>query len=75
LAKHPAKLRFQTVNLFQTVTRLLEERGLLDKAIAMQQAKGDEALLKAIGPVLKEDKLASLSGQVKWKLMIWIWCY
>jgi hypothetical protein len=59
LAKHPAKLRFQTVNLFETVTRLLEERGLLDKAIAMQQTKGDEALLKAIGPVLKEDKLAA----------------
>lgn len=59
LAKHPGKLRFQTVNLFETVIRLLEERGLLDKAIAMQQAKGDEALLKAIGPVLKEDKLAA----------------
>ena len=40
LSKHPAKLRFQTVNLFETVTRLLEERGLLNKAIAMQQTKG-----------------------------------
>ena len=38
---------------------LLEERGLLDKALALQQAKGNDALLKAVGPVLKEDKLAS----------------
>lgn len=59
LAKHPAKLRFKIVNLFQTVIQLLEDRGLLEKAIAMQQAKGDEALMKAIGPVLKEDKLAT----------------
>ena len=59
LAKHPAKLRFKIVNLFQTVIQLLQDRGLLEKAIAMQQAKGDEALMKAIGPVLKEDKLAS----------------
>jgi len=59
LGKHPAKLRFQTVNLFRMIVRLLEERGLLDKAIAMQQSRGDEALLKAVGPVLKEDKLAA----------------
>ena len=59
LHKHPGKLRFRTVNLFQIVINLLEERGLLDKALALQQAKGNDALLKAVGPVLKEDKLAS----------------
>lgn len=59
LHKHPGKLRFRTVNLFQVVIKLLEERGLLDKALSLQQAKGNDALLKAVGPVLKEDKLAS----------------
>lgn len=46
------------LNLFDLITTQLEERGLLDKVFDMQQSKGDEALLAALRPVLKEDKLA-----------------
>jgi hypothetical protein len=46
------------INLFDLVIQLLEERKLLDKAIEMQRTKGDEAVMAALRPVLKEDKLA-----------------
>ncbi len=58
LRKPPALIRFKTVNLFQAVIDLLKDRGLLDRAIELQRQKGDDALLKAVMPVLKEDKLA-----------------
>jgi hypothetical protein len=46
------------INLFDLVIQLLQERQLLDKAIDMQRTKGDEAVMAALRPVLKEDKLA-----------------
>jgi hypothetical protein len=58
LAKHQPPIQAVTVNLFELVIGVLEERKLLDKAIAMQQQKGDAAILAALRPVLKEDKLA-----------------
>ena len=58
LAKRQPPLRFASINLFEIVTGLLQERGLLDKAIAMQKDKGDEAALNALRSVLKEDKIA-----------------
>lgn len=58
LAKSQPPLRVAHINLFELVTALLEERKLLDKVFQMQQAKGDEAVLAALRPVLKEDKLA-----------------
>jgi hypothetical protein len=58
LAKHQPPIHTVTINLFDLVVGLLEERKLLDKAIAMQREKGDEAVLAALRPVLKEDKLA-----------------
>lgn len=48
----------RSVNLFQLVKEILVERNLLEKAIQMQQAKGDESTLAALRSVLKEDKLA-----------------
>ena len=55
-----AKARIKTVdiNLFQLIIDVLDERKLLDRAIAMQESKGDAAALAALRPVLKEDKLA-----------------
>ena len=47
-----------TIDLLQLVTELLEERNLLDKAMVMQQMKGDESTLAALRSVLKEDKIA-----------------
>lgn len=59
LRKQKPDLKFVTVDLFECVISLLEERGLLDKAFEMQLKKGDEALLTTLRSVLKEDRLAA----------------
>ena len=58
LNKSQPPIRAGIINLFDLVIQLLQERQLLDKAIEMQQTKGDEAVMAALRPVLKEDKLA-----------------
>jgi hypothetical protein len=58
LNKSQPPIRAGAINLFDLVIQLLQERQLLDKAIGMQQKKGDEAVMAALRPVLKEDKLA-----------------
>ena len=58
LGKQLPAIRCAVVNLLALVTDLLEERNLLDKAIAMQHDKGDDSALVALRSVLKEDKLA-----------------
>jgi len=58
LNKSQPPIRAGAINLFDLVIQLLQERQLLDKAIDMQQTKGDEAVMAALRPVLKEDKLA-----------------
>ena len=58
LERHQPPLRFATVNLFQLVIGLLEDRKLLDKAIEMQQTDGDAKVLESLRRVLKEDRLA-----------------
>lgn len=59
LRKQKPDLRFATIDLFESVMGLLEERGLLEKAFDMQKKKGDEALLASLRSVLKEDRLAA----------------
>jgi hypothetical protein len=59
LRKQKPELRFATIDLFECVVSLLEERGLLDKAFDMQLKKGDEALLASLRSMLKEDRLAA----------------
>ena len=58
LNKSQPPIRAEAINLFELVIQLLEERKLLDKAIEMQRTKGDGAIMAALRPVLKEDKLA-----------------
>lgn len=58
LGKQDPPITAATVDLLKLVTDLLEERKLLDKAIEMQQVKGDDGALAALRSVLKEDKLA-----------------
>ena len=60
LAKQVPPVRAAKVDLLQLVTDVLEERKLLDKAIEMQQAKGDDSTLAALRSVLKEDKIAQV---------------
>jgi hypothetical protein len=58
LGKQVPSIKVATVDLFRLVTDLLQERNLLDKAMAMQLSKGNDSTLAALRPVLKEDKLA-----------------
>ncbi len=58
LHKQVPSVRAVTVNLLTLVSDLLQERNLLEKAMEMQQSKGDESTLAALRSVLKEDKLA-----------------
>lgn len=58
LAKHPRPIQFKTVNLFELGIQLLDDRKLLDKVIAMQRDKGNDAALPGLRSVLKEDKVA-----------------
>ena len=53
-----ASIQAAEINLFQLIVGLLEERKLLDRAIEMQQSKGDDAAMAPLRSVLKEDKLA-----------------
>ena len=59
LPKRKLGIRFKVIDLFEFVIALLEERNLLEKAFAKQVSEGDEAVLKSLRPVLKEDKLAA----------------
>lgn len=58
LTKHMPALRAKNIDLLQLVKGLLEERKLLDKAMAMQLSQGDDSALAALRSVLKEDKIA-----------------
>lgn len=58
LSKQVPSVRAGTVNLLTLVSELLEGRNLLEKAMEMQQSKGDHSTLTALRSVLKEDKLA-----------------
>ena len=55
--KH-SQLKVVNINLLQAVVDYLAERNFIDKAIQMQKAKGDEALLKTLKGPLHMDKFA-----------------
>lgn len=57
-------LRVKHVNLFDLVTDYLRSRNLLDKAMRMQQDKGDEALRKALAGPLHESNISKVFGEV-----------
>lgn len=57
-SKRKPELRIAHVNLFQLLVDYLKERGLLEKALAMQKDKGDEAMFKALKGPLHEEKIA-----------------
>ncbi len=63
-SKRKPELRIAHVNLFQVMIDYLKERGLLDKALAMQKAKGDEAMFKALKGPLHEEKIAKVFASV-----------
>jgi len=53
-------LRVAHVNLFDLIVGHLQERGLLEKAIALQKAKGDAALRSALAAPLHAQRLAEV---------------
>ncbi len=62
--KRRPDLKVRHVNLFDLVIDHLIDRGLLDKAIEMQRAKGDAALLAALSAPLQADKLARVFERI-----------
>ena len=60
IPKKRPELRVAHVNLFELVIDHLKDRGFYDKALALQQKKGDQALLKALAAPLDATKLAQV---------------
>lgn len=58
LAKKHSQLKVAHINLLQTMREYLDQRSFTEKAIQMQQTKGDLALLKALSGPLHMDKFA-----------------
>ncbi|WP_339434428.1 DUF1788 domain-containing protein [Pseudomonas orientalis] len=58
LAKKHSQLKVAHINLLQAMHEYLDQRGFTEKAIKMQQTKGDLALLKALSGPLHMDKFA-----------------
>ncbi len=56
LAKKHSQLKVVNINLLDDMVAYLAERKLLDRAVALQKAKGDDALLKALSGPLHMDK-------------------
>lgn len=59
LSRQHNELTVDHVDLLRVMRDYLHERGFLDKAISLQQKKGDEALLKALRGPLHMDKFTS----------------
>ncbi|MBI3301485.1 MAG: DUF1788 domain-containing protein [Deltaproteobacteria bacterium] len=64
IPKQRPGLQVTHINLFDFVLDYLKNRNLLDKALKMQQEKGDEALKKALAGPLHENKLAAVFAEV-----------
>ena len=60
LPKSKPGLRVRHVNLFDLVIDHLKSRNLLDRALQMQRAQGDEAMFKALSAPLHESRLAQV---------------
>jgi hypothetical protein len=56
IAKKHSQLKVVNINLLEDMMAYLKERKLLDRALELQKAKGDEALLKALAGPLHMDK-------------------
>lgn len=63
IPQRKAGLRVKHINLFDFVLDYLKSRNLLDKAMLLQQDKGDEALKKALAGPLHENKLAPVFAE------------
>jgi len=58
LSKKQSHLKVVSINLLELMRDYLDERKFLDKAVQMQEKKGDQALLKALAGPMHMDKFA-----------------
>lgn len=58
LTKKNTQLKVVNINLLQAMREYLDQRSFTEKAIQMQQSKGDAALIKALSGPLHMDKFA-----------------
>lgn len=58
LKKRNPELRVAHINLWELLVGYLKDRGIFDKAVAMQHDKGDDAALKALKAPLDSGKIA-----------------
>ncbi len=66
IPKQRPGLTVLSINLFELLVDILKARGLFDKAVRMQERKGDDATLKALRAPLDAGKLAkALHGRIK----------
>jgi hypothetical protein len=63
IPKRRPDLRFKHINLFELIIEHLHERKLYDKALALQRAKGDAELAKALAAPLSAERLARVFAQ------------
>lgn len=63
LTSHHQNLQVLHLNLLEVVMAYLQQRGLLDKAIAMQRDKGDGGLLSALRGPLAAEKIRDFIAQ------------
>jgi len=63
LPKMKPDLRFVHINLFELVIDYLKERDFYDKALQIQQDKGDDALLSALKAPLDAGRLARVFAE------------
>jgi len=64
LPKYKPGVRVRHVNLLDFVLTYLRQRHLLDKAIAMQQTKGDAFVRKQLATILHPNKIAPVFAEV-----------
>ena len=64
IPKKKPGLKLFHVNLFDFILDYLKARKLLEKSLALQREKGNEALLKALRGVLQEQKVARRFAEV-----------
>ena len=64
LPKHRPGLRVRHVNLFDFVVTYLRQRQLLEKAITLQETKGDAFVLQQLATILHPNRLAPVFTEV-----------
>lgn len=55
--------KFASINLFNCIIELLQQRNLLDRAFSLQQQRGDDALFNALKGPLEQNRMADFIAE------------